>query len=195
MRCLAVLGVAVLAVCVGSSRALAQERLLDPPVRRALGAQVYALASTGWTIREVDRQENRVTDIDLSTGGGMGLRLSYDFSRIVGGYAAAELSAESEGVYGSYGAGVLLRMARTGALRFHARFGAGIINVVTSLGYADLGAGGELFLAPGLALGLDLSAAVPLGDGSRDTGTHSVEVSPQGGPRQLSLGLAWYLAR
>jgi hypothetical protein len=183
-------------LCGSSSSALAQERLLDPALgTRRLGVQLYGLASTGWRIQEIDRQENRVTDLALTTGGGMGLRLSYEFSRVLAGYAAAELGAESEGVYGSYGAGMLFRIARTGALRFHARLGARIIDVATSLAYTDLGAGGELFLAPGLALGLGVDAAVPLGNGSRDTGTRQVEVSPENGPKRVTLGLAWYPAR
>lgn len=98
------------------------------------------------------------------------LRLSTDLSHRIAGYAEAELSAEQEGVYGSYALGALLRITVSGTARFHARLGARIINLVTSLPYADLGAGGELFLTPLLALGLDLSASLPIGDGTRDTG-------------------------
>lgn len=188
----AVLAVVLLATPT-LSPAFAQETPLDQRTAGGgVGAKVYALASTGWTIRELDRLEDRVTDIALGGGGGLGIRVSYDFSRRVAGYAEADLSAEQEGVYGSYAVGGLLRTADRGSLRFHARVGGRIINLVTSLPYADLGTGGELFVTPLLALGLDFSATLPIGNGTRNTGTRAVEISPRGGPRRFSFGLAWY---
>lgn len=185
MQRMAGLGLVALAVCLQSTPAEAQNS-------RRLGLQVYALASSGWTIRERERVENRTTDVHLSSGGGVGLRISYDFSPRIAGYAGADLNAEQEGVYGSYAAGMILRTAGDGPLRFHARAGARVINAVAPLGYADLGVGGEVFVALALALDLEFSAAIPLGDGSRSTSTHMVEVSPRGGPQRVAFGLAWY---
>ncbi|HEY3012139.1 MAG TPA: hypothetical protein VGJ36_05280 [Gemmatimonadales bacterium] len=142
MRRVAVLGLAVVGVCFAAGPAW-------PQSSSGFGVQVYALASSGWTIRERDPLENRVTDVQLSSGGGTGLRITYDFSRRIGAYAGADLNAEQEGLYGSYRAGVLLRAAGTGPLRFHARAGGMVIDVVAPLGYADLGLGGELFIARG----------------------------------------------
>jgi hypothetical protein len=159
-----------------------------------IGIQAYAVASNGWTIQERDRIEGRTTDVEVGRGAGVGLRVSYELSHPVAAYVEADLNAEREGVYGSYAAGVFLRSAGRGPMRFRGRVGGRIINVVAPLAYADLGLGGELFVARTLALGLDLSTAVPLGDGSRDTGTHRVEVSPEGGPERLIFGVTWYPA-
>jgi hypothetical protein len=113
----------------------------------------------------------------------------------MGGYLEADLTAAAEGVYGSYAAGVILRETGTGSLRLGGRAGARIIDVVTPLLYADMGLEGELFVAPTIALGLDVGTAIPLGDGSRDTGSHRVDVAAKGGPERLRFGLAWYLGR
>jgi hypothetical protein len=185
MHLVAILGVVGIAVCLPGTPVRAQ----NSP---GLGVQVHALASSGWTIRETDRVEKRTTDVHLSSGGGLGLRISYDFSRLIAGYAGVDLSAEQEGVYGSYSAGVILQATGNGALRFHARAGGRVINVVAPLGYAELGLGAGVFLSPKVALGVDAGAAIPLGNGSRYTGTHTIEVSPQGGPKRVTLGLAWY---
>jgi hypothetical protein len=75
----------------------------------------------------------------------------------VAAYVEADLNAEREGVYGSYAAGVFLRSAGRRPMRLRGRVGGRIINVVAPLAYADLGLGGELFVARTLALGLDLA--------------------------------------
>ena len=165
-----------------------------PGVSAGFGARIYGLASTGWTIREVEPADQAAT-VELGSGTGVGVRISYDFSRWIAGYAGAEVTVEQEGPYGSYGLGVLLRPAPGESFRVHALLGARIIDAVTSLVYADLGLGGELFVTPRLALGLDLKTALPLGDGTRDTGLRRVVVSPGGGPEQLALGLTWYPSR
>jgi hypothetical protein len=119
----------------------------------------------------------------------------YDLSSWIAGYAGAELGVEREGAYGTYGVGLLLRMLRTGSARFHSRIGARFIDVVTTLPYADIGFGGELFVSARLALTADFSSQVPLGDGSRNTGLRRVSVSPRGGPERISIGMSWYLYR
>lgn len=192
MPCPAAVAVAVLALVWGPCGADAQEPPRSATSPRGPGVQLYAFSSSGWTIRETDRVENRMTDIELSSGAGMGANLMYDFSSWIGAYAGAEFGVEQEGVYGSYGGGVLLRTRRRGAVRFHARLGARILDVAAALPYAELGIGGELFMTPALALGADLTTEVPLGDGSRDTGLRQVEVSPRGGPERISLGISWY---
>lgn len=195
MRHHAAAAVAVLALASNPFRAAAQERLSPPPSLAGPGVQLYAFASGGWTVRETDPVENRVTDVELGSGAGLGASLTYHFTGWIGAYAGAEFGAEREGVYGSYGGGVLLRTARRGAVRFHGRLGARIIDVVAALPYADLGLRGELFMTPALALAADLTAEVPLGSGSRHTGLRRVEVSPRGGPERISLGISWYPSR
>jgi hypothetical protein len=172
----------------------AQERL-STPAPRGPAIHLYAFGASGWTVRETDAVDNRVTDVELGRGGGVGANLMYDLSSWIAGYAGAELGVEREGAYGSYGVGVLLRMLRTGSARFHGRIGARVIDVVTTLPYADIGIGGELFVSRSLALASDLSTEVPLGDGSRNTGLRPVGVSARGGPERISIGISWYLDR
>jgi hypothetical protein len=191
------MGMVALAACLVSRFAPAQADLpaRATPARTAsrLGVELYGVVASGWVVQELDREEGRTTNVDIGTGRGAGLRISYGLSPRVAGYLAADLNVEQEGVYPTYGAG--MRLQTIGRLRFGARAGGRVIDVVAPLVYADLGIFGELSLAPVLALGLDLSTAVPLGDGSRNTGTHRVGVAARGGPERAEVGLVWYPSR
>lgn len=156
-----------------------------------LGIQLSGQLSSGWTVEERDQQEQRITPVSVSTAAGVGAQLSYDFVSWGAGYAGLNLDAEREGVYWSYSAGVLLRPPTGHRVRWHARIGSRLIDVVAPLWYADLGLGADLPVGPALELSLAATKAVPLGEGSRFTGTHTVAVSPRSGPHRFSLGVTW----
>ena len=194
MRRLRAVAAAALTLASASTAAVAQKPS-DHPASHGVGLQLYLLASSGWTLRQTDSIDNTVIDLGVGSGGGVGANLIYDLAHWIGGYAGLEFAVESEGIYRTYGAGVILRTRPRGAFRLHGRAGARIIDVETSLFYADLGVGAELFVTSALAVSAEASVEVPLGSRTRYTGLHTVRLTAREGPKRLSLGAAWYPSR
>lgn len=183
---------AALAVLLTVSTALAEEETAPPPPS-GLYVQAHAHMLTGWTIMVEEAGVAPETQVKLQNGGGLGLRLGYDFTPHVGLFASAELNAESEGPYMGYGAGVTLRVGMGRPLRLNARLGARVLDPVEEMIYGTAGLGAELFLFRPVSLGLEVDAAVPLTGASRLNGGAKQSISANGGPVRGIVALTWYI--
>ncbi|MDY7228913.1 hypothetical protein [Hyalangium rubrum] len=183
---------AVLSVFLSLSPAFAdEEEEKKPPTGLYLQPHIHAL--TGWKITVDDPAMQQDTQVELRNGGGVGLRLGYDFSRYVGLFASVEANAESEGPYFGYGAGLTLRTGKFGPLRLNARLGARVLEPVTPIVYGTAGVGAELFLFRTVSLGAEVDAALPLAEATRDNGLTRENVSADGGPVRGIIALTWYI--
>ncbi|MDY7228400.1 hypothetical protein [Hyalangium rubrum] len=183
---------AVLSVFLSLSPAFAAEEEEAPPPS-GLYLQPHVHMLSGWTLHVEDSFMQQDYQVELRKGGGVGLRLGYDFTPHVGLFASAELNAEREGPYSGYGAGLTLRTGMLGPVRLNARVGARLLDPVTTLVYGTAGAGLEVFLFRPVSLALEVDGAVPLAEGTRFNGTSQDNVSAEGGPVRGILGITWYI--
>lgn len=167
----------------------------EPPSPSGPYLQPHVYLSSGWSLTQTTPGDPVEYKSLLGVGVGAGLRLGYDFGPHVGVFASLSLGVQDVGPYAGYGAGLTLRTGMLGPVRLYGRLGARVITPVTPLIYGTGGAGAEVFvLRRRLSLAVELDGAVPLFDGTRESGPSTDwHVSANSGPVRGLFGVVWYL--
>ncbi len=169
----------------------------DPPAPTIRGfvPKARALATSSWSFREIGPGAAPNANVRISAAGGGGMELLYDLGRHLSPYVAADINAETEGIFMTYSAGLNLHSQQTSPFEPYLRGGIGYLSGPVDFPYVAFGGGVEWRLSSPVALDLGIELTEPFGDTSRDTGLNEVDIALDGDQRRLFFGLSWYPAR